>query len=195
MTKARSACVYCGSSNGVSQNYKDSALALGTRFAKEDMTLVYGGGQMGLMGLAADGCMKAGGYVKGYITSFLDEFEKGHEDISELHVTHSMHERKLKMFDNSDAFIAMPGGLGTLDEMFEVITWKQIGLHDKNIVFWNLEGYWSPLLETLLPKIISEGFAREEDLNLYAVADTLDDVMDALHAPPKGAVDFVARWG
>ncbi|PFX10998.1 putative cytokinin riboside 5'-monophosphate phosphoribohydrolase LOGL2, partial [Stylophora pistillata] len=106
-----------------------------------------------------------------------------------------MHERKLKMFENADAFVAMPGGLGTLDEMFEVMTWKQIGLHKKNIVFWNLDGYWSPLIENLLPNLIQEGFVREEDLNLYAVADTLDDVIQALHAPPEGAVDFVAKWG
>ena len=131
MTKMNSICVYCGSSNTVDQRYKDVAVELGTLLAKKDITLIFGGGGVGLMGLISDACLKAGGRAVGVMTEFLFEYEGTRREITELHVVKSMHERKCKMFDLSDGFIILPGGFGTLDEAFEILTWRQVGLHNK----------------------------------------------------------------
>lgn len=195
MEKVKSVCVYCGSSNNVPEVYKKAAHDLGLLLAKEGVTMVYGGGVTGLMGIAADACSQAGGYVIGITTKHLKNYEGGHQSISELHVMENMHERKLKMFECSDAFVSLPGGLGTLDESFEIMTWKQIGLHQKNIAFVNINQYWDPLVKTLLESIIENGFMRKEDQNLFKMVDRVEDVLEALTAPPKGALDFVSKWG
>lgn len=193
--KVKSVCVYCGSSNNVPDVYKQAAHDLGVLLAKEGVKMIYGGGITGLMGITANACAKAGGYVVGITTNHLKNYEGEHESIAEFHVVESMHQRKLKMFELSDAFISLPGGLGTLDESFEIMTWKQIGLHQKNIIFVNINNYWDPLINHLLANVLQNGFMREEDRSLFQMVETVDEILKALSAPPKGAIDFVAKWG
>jgi len=195
LSKVKSVCVYCGSSNNVPDIYQQAAYDLGVLLAKNNIKMVYGGGTMGLMGICATSCAEAGGHVIGVTTSHLENYEGAHKGIAELHVTGSMHERKLKMFELSAAFVSLPGGLGTLDESFEIMTWKQIGLHQKNIVFVNVDNYWDPLINHLLQNISKKGFMREEDHSLFKLVQSIYDVPEALSAPPEGAVDFVAKWG
>ena len=197
MTNIKSACVYCGSSKGLDEKYQSAARDLGKALAKNNIKMVYGGGKTGLMGATATACMNAGGYVMGIVTEYLDQFEGGHDSISELHRVKTMHERKLKMFRNSDAFIAMPGGLGTLDETFEVLTWRQIGLHKKCVVFLNIDGYWDKLFE-LIDSMISQGFMREVDKNIFKIANNVDEIINLLTCPTEendlSEEDFVSKW-
>lgn len=195
MGRVRSVCVYCGSSNHIPEIYQEAAHELGILLARSNVRMVYGGGTTGLMGIVATACVEAGGEVIGITTSHLENHEGGHQGIAHLHVVENMHERKLKMFELSDGFISLPGGLGTLDESFEIMTWKQIGLHQKNIVFVNIDNYWSPLVYSLLDNVAENGFMRNEDKNLFKVVSNVEDVLEALTAPPEGAVDFVAKWG
>ena len=195
MSEVRSVCVYCGSSNGVPDIYQQAAHDLGVMLAKNNIKMVYGGGTMGLMGICATACAEAGGQVIGITTTHLENHEGGHEGISELYVEENMHDRKLKMFELSDAFISLPGGLGTLDESFEIMTWKQIGLHQKHIIFVNINNYWTPLVGPLFDTLVGNGFMREEDRGLYKVVDSVKDIPEVLSSAPEGAVDFVAKWG
>ncbi len=194
VSQIKSVCVYCGSSDNVDQKYKDIAKTVGEEIAKQGLTMVYGGGARGLMGITANAAMEAGGQVKGIITSFLDKIETSHHGLTELTVVESMHERKLKMFDISDAFIVLPGGFGTLDEAFELMTWRQIGLHKKHIVFLNFDKYWEHLLKGLIPHLIKERFAREEDLKMFSIVDDPLEVISALQCPPDDAKNFVSKW-
>lgn len=195
MAKIKSACVYCGSTMGVDPTFKASAEHLGRLMAEHDIKLVFGGGRVGIMGAISTACMEAGGHVTGVMTEFLNEYEGGHDGITELHVVESMHERKHMMFQLSDAFIIFPGGLGTLDEAFEIMTWKQVGLHAKQVVFVNIKDYWTPLLEGGLEKMISENFVREEDRKLFKIANTIEDVIPAINEKPHLAEGFVSKWG
>ena len=147
--------------------------------AEAGISLVYGGGRVGLMGIMADAALEARGRVVGVIPRHLVEAEVGHGSVSELHVVSSMHERKQKMFELSDAFAILPGGLGTLDEMFEMLTWRQLGLHDKPIVLVDENGYWHPLL-ALIGAIEADGYAREIVERLLTVVDGVDAVLPAL---------------
>lgn len=183
MTAIRSVCVYCGSSLGESQIYTAQAQILGRRLAENGIRLVYGGGRIGLMGVIADAVMKAGGEVVGIIPNHLHDWEVGHTGLTELHVVDSMHTRKRMMVDMSDAFIAMPGGVGTLDEFFEVVTWRQLKLHDKPIIVLNTEDYWHPLL-ALVEAVIERGFARRTTANLFTVVEDAEAVVAALLAEP-----------
>ncbi|WP_374304373.1 TIGR00730 family Rossman fold protein [Ferrovibrio sp.] len=183
MTAIRSVCVYCGSSLGESQIYTAQAQILGRRLAENGIRLIYGGGRIGLMGVIADAAMKAGGEVVGIIPNHLHDWEVGHTGLTELHVVDSMHTRKRMMVDMSDAFIAMPGGVGTLDEFFEVVTWRQLKLHDKPIIVLNTEDYWHPLL-ALVEAVIERGFARRTTSNLFTVVDDAEAVVAALLAEP-----------
>ncbi|MFN4165592.1 MAG: TIGR00730 family Rossman fold protein [Ferrovibrio sp.] len=183
MTAIRSVCVYCGSSLGESQIYTAQAQILGRRLAENGIRLIYGGGRIGLMGVIADAAMKAGGEVVGIIPNHLHDWEVGHTGLTELHVVDSMHTRKRMMVDMSDAFIAMPGGVGTLDEFFEVVTWRQLKLHDKPIIVLNTEDYWHPLL-ALVEAVIERGFARRTTANLFTVVDDAEAVVAALLAEP-----------
>ena len=158
MTGVQRVCVYCGSSGRVAESYREAARRTGRLLAQSRMELVYGGGHIGLMGLTADAALAAGGRVVGIIPDFLHNREVAHTKLSELVVVGSMHERKQRMFERSDAFAILPGGFGTLDEAFECMTWKQLGLHDKPIVVVDVEGYWTPLL-TLVDHAIGAGFA------------------------------------
>ncbi|NQZ14095.1 MAG: TIGR00730 family Rossman fold protein [Alphaproteobacteria bacterium] len=193
MSDIKNVCVYCGSSSRVDQVYKDAAVSLGHSIAKANWGVVYGGGRVGLMGLVADSALEKGAKVIGIIPEHIQEREVEHNDLTELHVVDSMHTRKQMMVDRSQAFVILPGGLGTLDEFFELITWKQLGLHDKPIVVVNLGGYWTKLLECI-DNIASVGFMRQEDKDLFVVVDGEDDVIDALRNAPNEKFDPSTKW-
>jgi len=160
MNTIRSVCVYCGSSPGRDDIYAKAGHLLGRSLAKSGLRLVYGGGTKGVMGAVADGALKAGGKVTGIIPRFLinkEATETALDRLDELLITDNMHERKHKMFEKSDAFVALPGGIGTVEEIVEVMTWGQLGHHRKPIVFANIKGFWNPML-ALLDHMSSEGF-------------------------------------
>lgn len=193
MAYIRSVCVYCGASFGASPDHERLAKATGARIAEGGLTLVYGGGSVGLMGVTAQAALDAGGQVIGVIPSFLHQREVIMEGLTELHVVKDMHSRKKMMFERSDAFLVLPGGLGTLDEFFEIVTWKQLGIHDCPIVLLNHQGFFQPLLGAIT-HTIDTGFARESTAGFFSVADTLDDAMDKLaraEAPERAAAGLV----
>ena len=154
-------CVYCGSNAGSRPAYVERAAALGERIAREGLALVYGGGNVGLMGLAADAALAAGGEVIGVIPEQLVTWEVAHKGVSRLEVVANMHERKMRMFDLSDAFVALPGGFGTLDEMFEMLTWRQLGIGDKPCAFLDVDGFYAPLLQ-MIDRMVAERFLHPE---------------------------------
>ena len=186
-------CVYCGSSSNVDDAYKEAATALGKDMATQGWGVVYGGGRVGLMGLVADSTLEAGGKVVGIIPSHIQEREVQHEDLTELHVVDTMHVRKQMMVDRSQAFVILPGGLGTLDELFELLTWKQLGLHDKPIVIVNMNGYWNEMLK-LVRHIASQGFMRENDLNLFVEVKDVQQVAEAIKNAPSEKFDPTTKW-
>lgn len=195
MDKIKSVCVYCGSSSSVPEIYKQGAQRLGQEFAENDVRLVYGGGKLGLMGIVADSVMAHNGKVTGFITQHLDEIEKGNHGISQLYVVDSMHERKRRMFEHSDAFAILPGGFGTLDEICEIITWRQLRLHAKPIVFVDIENYWSALFDTFVDHMIREKFVRPEHKDFYHIVPHIQDVLPTLEFHANGDVpNTVSRW-
>jgi uncharacterized protein (TIGR00730 family) len=157
----KSVCVYCGSSIGAKAIYAERAAALGTRLAREGLVVVYGGGDVGLMGVVADAALAADGEVIGVIPEQLVGWEVAHRGLTRLDVVSSMHERKARMFDLSDAFVALPGGFGTLDEMFEMLTWRQLGLGTKPCAFLDVDGFYAPLM-AMIDRMVAEGFLRAE---------------------------------
>ncbi|WP_226468410.1 TIGR00730 family Rossman fold protein [Luteimonas panaciterrae] len=157
----KSICVYCGSNAGNKPAYADRAMALGTRIAQEKLTLVYGGGNVGLMGIVADAVLEAGGEAIGVIPQQLVNWEVAHRDLTKLEIVGSMHERKARMFDLADAFVALPGGFGTLDEMFEMLTWRQLGLGQKPCAFLDVENFYSPLM-TMIDRMVEERFLHPD---------------------------------
>src|SRR5438876_1157866 len=161
-------CVYCGSSGAVAAPYRDAASELGARLAAAGIGLVYGGGGVGLMGLLADAALAAQGRVTGIIPARLRDAEVAHRGVTELVVVDSMHERKRLMAEKADAFAVLPGGIGTLDEMFEIVSWKQLRLHDKPILLVDIGGYWAPLL-ALLDHVVDTGFAGSQTRGLLQV--------------------------
>jgi uncharacterized protein (TIGR00730 family) len=175
----RSLCVFCGSSFGHDKKWSAAARRLGAGLAKAGITLVYGGSRSGLMGAVAEAALDAGGRVEGVIPRFFLPNEDPFAEVSELTVVEDMHTRKKLMFDKADAFCVLPGGLGTLDETFEILTWKQIALHDKPVLMLNMDGYWTPWLE-LVDKIVAEGFAKPGVTGFYEVIDTVDEVLARL---------------
>jgi len=184
MTKIRSVCVYCGSSGRGPASHHEAARRLGTMLAENGIRLVFGGGHIGLMGVTADAAIAAGGEVVGIIPDFLQDLELGHNGCSELIVTDSMHSRKQKMAELADGFAILPGGLGTLDEAFEIITWKQLRLHDKPIVAVNVDGYWTPL-RAMVDQLTEHRYMRPEQQNLFRLVESVDDVLPALRAMPS----------
>ena len=171
MSTINSVCVYCGSSPGRVPAYMEQASQLGSELAANGIELVYGGGGAGLMGAVARGALAAGGRVTGIIPEFLIQQERMLDGVNELVVTQNMHERKMSMFERSDAFVALPGGIGTLEELVEISTWLQLGQHAKPIVMVNVDGFWDPLL-TLLDHMRSEAFLRAGfDFDLGVVSD------------------------
>ncbi len=157
----KSICVYCGSSFGASPDYADAARALAKAMVDDNIALVYGGGNVGLMGVIADEVMRLGGEATGVIPSALMEKEVGHRTLTRLHVVKDMHERKAMMAELSEGFIAMPGGIGTLEELFEVLTWSQLGFHNKPIGLLNVQGFYDDLIR-FMQHLVTQGFLRTE---------------------------------
>jgi uncharacterized protein (TIGR00730 family) len=178
-TSLKTICVYCGASPSTSEKYIRVAERTGEALAQAGMQIVYGGGRSGLMGTVADSALKAGGQVIGIIPDHIDEREIRHEELTELHITHSMHERKQMMAAKADMFLILPGGLGTMDEFFEILTWRQLGLHNKPIIILNEENYWTPLVD-LISHIQEERFMKPQDRDLFAVYNNLDELIDSL---------------
>lgn len=174
--------VYCGSSSGSRPEYLAAARCLGTAIADRGLSLVYGGGRVGLMGAVADAALAAGGRVHGIITTELLGAEVGHRGLSKLDVVASMHERKLAMADQADAFIALPGGFGTLDELCEVLTWTQLGIHRKPVALVNTLGYWDPFVAQAAVAA-AEGFMKPGHRDLLRVAEKPEGAIDLVLAP------------
>jgi len=184
MSAIRNVCVYCGSSDGNDPLFGEAAEALGRTLAAEGVGLVYGGGGDGLMGRLARSTLAAGGYVTGIIPSFLIRKEHALTASHEMIVVEDMHERKQTMFDRADAFVALPGGIGTLEELVEQMTWAQLNRHAKPILIVNVGGFWRPLL-SLFAHMHVEGFIREGFDLRYAVAERIEDVMPMLRAAER----------
>ena len=181
----KSVCVYCGSSLGTDPAYLQAARQLATALATRRLRVVYGGASVGLMGAVADAALAAGGEVVGVIPQVLVDREVAHRGLTELHTVADMHERKARMAELSDAFVALPGGLGTLEELVEVATWSQLRLHDKPIGLLGVRDYWRPL-EQLLDHMVGEGFLRAAGRELLLAETDPDALLDRLAAwtPP-----------
>jgi uncharacterized protein (TIGR00730 family) len=192
MAAVKRLCVYCGAADRVGEAHRAAARQLGRLLAAAGIELVYGGGRIGLMGLMADAALGAGGRVIGVIPGHLHDYEIGHSGVTELFVVDNMHDRKRRMFELSDAFVVLPGGLGTLEEAFEVITWKQLGLHDKPIVVVDVEGYWAPLA-ALVDHVVAEGFAHPSARDLFQVVGGVDDLLPHLAALPEPVVEVESK--
>jgi uncharacterized protein (TIGR00730 family) len=192
MSRVKRLCVYCGSSGRVAEVYREAARRTGTLLAEAGIELVYGGGRVGLMGLVADAAIAAGGRVIGIIPDFLHTREIAHPSVSELIVVGSMHERKQRMFELSNAFAILPGGLGTLDEAFECLTWRQLGLHDEPILLVDVRGYWAPLLG-LIDHLMGSGFARSQTRALFQVVPDPEGLVAALKAAPEPVLTPATR--
>lgn len=175
----RSIAIFCGSSSDAKPVYFDAARAVGTELARRGIRVVYGGGRVGLMGALADAAMAAGGEVVGVIPEKLQALEVGHDALTEIHVVADMHTRKMKMATLSDAFIALPGGLGTLDEVFEAATWTQLNYHLKPVGLLDVAGFFGPLV-AFLRHAQGEGFIRPQHGSLIQVADTIDTLLTQL---------------
>jgi uncharacterized protein (TIGR00730 family) len=174
-------CVFTGAATGSDPRFADAAHQLGQILASRNLGLVYGGGKSGLMGRIADAVIAADGHATGIIPKFLDNVEIAHRGLNDLHVIDTMHERKNMMYEIADGFIIMPGGLGTLDETMEIITWRQLGLHRKPIIIANLHGYWDHML-LLFQNIIDEGFMHHGHTGHFEHVDDMDALADKLDA-------------
>jgi len=175
----RSLCIFCGSRFGAADNYQSQAARLGELCGQNAVEVVYGGGHVGLMGVVADAAMAAGGRVTGLIPERLLNWEVGHRGISELIVTDNMFDRKDRMIEKSDAFAILPGGLGTLDELFEVLTLRQLGYHQKPIILINVDGFWDPL-NALIRQVVDQGFAGADTYPMIHCVDDADAVLPTL---------------
>ncbi len=176
-----SVCVFCGSRSGQDPAYRAGAEALGEVIAERGWRLVYGAGDIGLMGAVANSCQMAGGDTFGVIPTHLLKWEVGKTDLSRFIVTENMHERKKVMFMNCDALVVLPGGAGSLDEFFEVLTWRQLGLHQKPIIILNINGFWSPLV-ALVDHVIEQGFAEDSLREFFHVVEDVDAATEVLDA-------------
>jgi hypothetical protein len=181
----KSICVYCGSSIGAKPIYAQAAQAFARALVQAGCSLVYGGGRVGLMGVIADEVLAAGGRAVGVIPELLVDKEVGHTGLSELHVVPDMHQRKRKMADLADAFVALPGGAGTLEELFEVYTWAQLGYHNKAIGLYDIGGYYAPLVG-MLQHTVREGFMQQGYLNVLQIDTDANALLDKLrrYQPP-----------
>lgn len=191
--KIESVCVYCGSAGAVKESYRAAAREAGEKLVRRGLRVVYGGGHVGLMGIVADAALAAGGHVTGIIPRHIQEREVAHETLSEIHIVETMHERKTMMVERADAFLILPGGFGTMDEFFEIITWRQLKLHSKPVVVANIDGYWDPLI-ALMDRQIAEGFARESDRAFVTVEDNIDAAVAALYRLPVDGEDPATKW-
>jgi len=185
MTAIHSIAVFCGSRVGVNPVYAESARTLGHGLARAGIRLVYGGGRIGIMGVVADAVLAAGGVVLGVIPEFLTRQEVAHQGVTALVVTDSMHSRKQRLYEESDAFLIMPGGLGTLDETFEIITWRQLRLHDKPILLCDVAGSAAPMVATI-DHAVAQGFADPSCRQLFEVVHGVPAVLERLRTLPSG---------
>lgn len=185
MTAIHSLAVFCGSRLGGNPAFAEAGRTLGRGLAQAGIRLVFGGGRIGIMGVVADAALDAGGTVLGVIPEFLTQWEVAHENVTEMVVTDSMHTRKRRLYEESDAFLIMPGGLGTFDEAFEIITWRQLRLHDKPIILCNVAGWAAPLVATI-DHAISAGFADPGCRNLFEVIEGVPAVLERLTTLPAG---------
>ena len=202
MNTIRSVCVYCGSSPGRGELYVKAGHVLGRALAQAGLRLIYGGGGKGIMGAVADGALRAGGKVTGVIPRFLmtkEATQAALQRLDDLVVTENMHQRKHTMFEKSDAFVALPGGIGTVEEIIEIMTWAQLGHHRKPIVFANIEGFWNPML-ALLDHMKAEGFIHTGHLVNPLVVDTAEAIVPAIlvaassdSAPTEGEQSVIDR--
>ena len=179
MSKLTSICVYCGSRTGENPAYEAAAQALGSALAAAGIRLVYGGGSVGLMGTVARACLDAGGTVTGVIPKFLEEREVMLRRVDDLIITDDMHERKRRMFEEADAFVALPGGIGTLEEVVEMITWAQLGQHKKPVLLADIDGFWGPLKQ-LMDHMIAQGFITKQTMIRYLIASDVSTIVPQL---------------
>lgn len=184
MSKIESLTVFCGSKMGEDPAYAEAARRFGAIMAEKGVRLVYGGGAIGLMGVVAKTVLDGGGRVTGVIPDFLMEYEVGNPGVTELLVVPSMHERKRRMFEISDGFVVLPGGLGTLDETFEIVTWKQLQLHAKPVVLLDINGFWKPLMG-MVDAAIAGGFAHPAVTELFTLVSRPEEVFAALGSAPE----------
>lgn len=185
-------CVFCGSRDGKNLKFLNASKTLGRQCAERKIRVVYGGAGIGMMGAVAQAALDAGGDVTGVVPKFLTEMEPQLDSLTDIVLTETMHERKIKMYEESDAFVIMPGGIGTLDETMEILTWRQLEVHDKPVIIANLENYWAPFL-TLMDHVIGEGYAGENVRDLYRTVSTVDEILPAIQEdlaalPPQGKV-------
>jgi uncharacterized protein (TIGR00730 family) len=181
LASRRSVCVFCGSRPGRDPAYAAAATSLGTALAEAGFRLVYGAGDVGLMGAVANAAIAGGGETLGVVPAHLVAREAARRDLSRVVVTETMHERKKVMFMNADAIVTLPGGPGSLDELFEVLTWRQLGLHQKPVYLLNVGGYWNPLL-ALLDHLVAQGFADASFLDFLEPRDSVPKLMESLAA-------------
>lgn len=186
----QSIAIYCGSSPGFNDLYQQQARLLGSRLVEQGCRVVYGGGKVGLMGAVADGAIAAGGEVIGVIPDFMIPKEVAHNGLTGLIITDSMQTRKLKMHELSDGIITLPGGYGTMEELFEMVTWAQLGLHGKPIGILNINGYYDSLLQ-MLDKMVEEGFLRLSNREAVLSATTIDELLSKMEAFDPG---YVEKW-
>lgn len=173
--------------------YRQAAVDLGVAVARRGLRLVYGGGRIGLMGVLADAALAAGGEVVGVLPEFLRGPEVAHSGLTELRVVQTMHERKRVMFELAEAFVVLPGGLGTLDETVEILSWKQLGLHDKPVVVIDVGSFWKGL-RALVGDIVAAGFARPEHAALLTTVTSVDEALEALGHVPPARMSADAKW-
>ena len=183
-------CVYCGSNAGNNPVYAEQARVLGRTMAEQGLVLVYGGGNVGLMGIVADAVLEHGGEVIGVIPQQLVDWEVAHRGVTRLEVVDSMHTRKQRMFELADAFVALPGGFGTLDEMFEMLTWRQLGLGRKPCAFLDVDGFWQPLI-AMMDTMVRERFLHHDQRNDLWHGKDVDALFDWLHAYQPAQAD---KW-
>ncbi|AZB28060.1 TIGR00730 family Rossman fold protein [Chryseobacterium balustinum] len=184
----KSITVFCGSSFGSDELYKEQATLLGQTLAKQNIQLIYGGANVGLMGAVADGVLQEGGKAIGVLPHFLQSKEIAHQDLTELILVETMHERKTKMNDLCDGVIVLPGGYGTLEEFFEMITWAQLGLHKKPIAILNIDGFYDDLIK-LVQTMVDKGFLKQINKEMLLVSDSIDELLEKMRnyqAPTVG---------
>ncbi|MFL5350493.1 MAG: TIGR00730 family Rossman fold protein [Hyalangium sp.] len=187
----RTVCVFCGSRPGARPEFLAGAQSLGEELARRKLTLIYGGASVGLMGAIADAVLSAGGRAVGVLPLSLQQREIGHQGLHELHLVNSMHERKALMARRADAFVALPGGFGTFDELFEIITWGQLGLHSKPIGLLDVGGYFQPLI-AMLRRGVEDGFIPEAHERPFAVSPSAGELLDRLQAGPT--MQTTEKW-
>ena len=177
----KSICVFAGSASGLKQVYSRSAEALGGEIAKRSLSMVYGGGSRGLMGIAADSALEGGASVTGVITEKLHDIEVGHTNLTSLEIVYTMHERKARMAELSDAVISLPGGVGTWEEFYEALAWNQLGIYSKPIVLFNVDGYYQELYD-FTKRSVDEGFLPKSSLDEFFISDSLEDIFNFINS-------------